>query len=93
MNDQIRGCGKDDHDTALTLYRLPLSGEPLPLSGGYRHVRCGYRPPSRIQNGILLCDTCIFRLGLLGLIDLSREASAVQAGCRPFNCRGSLFSA
>jgi hypothetical protein len=80
MNAHIRGCGKDDNDTALTLYRLPSSGEPSPLSGGYRHVRCGYRPPSRIQNGILLCDTCIFKLGLLGLRDLSREAPAVGAG-------------
>lgn len=78
MNDHIRGCGKDD--TALTLYRLPSSGEPLPLSGGYRHVRCGYRPPSRIQNGILICDTSIFKLALPTLRDFSREAPAVEGG-------------
>jgi len=31
-------------------------------------VRCGYRPVSKIQNGILLCDVCIAKLGLPALI-------------------------
>lgn len=48
MNDHIKGCGKDDKP--LTLYLLPLIGKPSPLSGGYHHVRCGYRPPSKIAD-------------------------------------------
>ena len=60
MNDYIKGCGRDDQ--TLTLYRISSSNGLSPLSGGYYHVRCGYRPPSKIQNGILLCDGCIIKL-------------------------------
>jgi len=69
MKDQLHGCCKDDRP--LTLYRLSAAGDPTPLSGSYWHVRCGYRPPSKIQNGILLCDACIARLGLLFLSSFS----------------------
>src|SRR5262245_16312444 len=74
MNDYIKGC--DRNDTSLTLYRLRSHSEPSPLSGGYGHVRCGYRPPSKIQNGILLCDACIAKFGLPALTD-ARLATAV----------------
>ena len=65
MNDHVKGCSKDDKP--LTLYLIPSSGEPSPLSSGYYHVRCGYRPPSKIKNGILLCDACVGKLGLPAL--------------------------
>jgi hypothetical protein len=67
MSDHIKGCGKDDKP--LTLYRIPSDGELSPLSGGYYHVRCGYRPPSKIKNGILLCDACVAKLGLPAVSD------------------------
>ena len=60
MSDYIKGCGRDDQ--ALTLYRISSTNGLLPLSGGYYHVRCGYRPPSKIQNSILLCEGCIVKL-------------------------------
>lgn len=62
MNDQIKGCGGDAKP--LTLYRISSNRELSPLSGAYRHIRCGYRPPSKIQNGILLCDSCVAKFGL-----------------------------
>jgi hypothetical protein len=77
MKDHIRGCGKDDKP--LTLYRIPSHGELAPLSGGYYHVRCGYRPPSKIKNGILLCDACVAKLGLHAVCDLLRDTPPVRA--------------
>jgi len=62
MKDHLQGCGKDDE--ALTLYRLADDFPPLPMSDGYWHVRCGYRPPARGARGILLCHECIAKLGL-----------------------------
>jgi hypothetical protein len=62
--DELQGCGKDDGP--LTLYRALNELPPTPLSGGYRHVRCGYRPNTRNPKhaGILLCDICITKFGL-----------------------------
>jgi hypothetical protein len=77
MNQQIKGCGKDDKP--LTLYCIPSYGEPSPLSGGYYHVRCGYRPPSKIKNGILLCDTCVEKFGLPAVCDTLRGTPSVRA--------------
>jgi len=62
MSDYLRGCGKDDEP--LTLYRVAQDFPPTPVSSNYWHIRCGYRPPSKIQNEILLCDDCIAKLGL-----------------------------
>jgi len=62
MKDQLQGCGKDDE--ALTLYRLAHGFAPLPVSDGYWHVRCGYRPPARAARGILLCRDCSAKHGL-----------------------------
>src|SRR5215470_14756022 len=62
MNDHLKGCGKDEG--ARTLYAVKDDAPPIPLGVNYWHVRCGYRPPSKIQNGILLCDACIAKLGL-----------------------------
>jgi len=62
MNHYLRGCGKDDGP--LTLYRIAEDLAPTPVRSNYRHIRCGYRPPSKIQNEILLCDHCIAKLGL-----------------------------
>lgn len=67
MKNNLHGCGNDDR--SLTLYRLAGGFSPTPLSANYWHVRCGYRPPSKLQNGILLCDACIAKLGLLALSD------------------------
>ena len=66
MRDHTRGCGKDDGPR--TLFRLADGSPPVPLGDNYWHVRCGYRPPSKIQNGILLCDVCIAKLGLAALV-------------------------
>ena len=77
MSDHIKGCGKDDKP--LTLYRIPSHGELSPLSGGYYHVRCGYRPPSKIKNGILLCDACVAKLGLPAVCDPLRDTASVRA--------------
>ena len=65
--DKLQGCGKDDG--ALTLYRDSNELPPTPLSGNYWHVRCGYRPPTTNpkHTGILLCDNCAARFGLLVL--------------------------
>jgi hypothetical protein len=62
--DELRGCGKNDGP--LTLYRVSNELPPMPLSGGYWHVRCGYRPTTRNSKhtGILLCDICVTKLGL-----------------------------
>lgn len=75
VSKPIKGCGKDDKPS--TLFLIPLNGELSPLRGGYYHVHCGYRPPSKIKNGILLCDSCVERLSLpaLSLNELSRISS------------------
>ena len=57
MSDHIKGCGKDDKP--LTLYRIPSHGELSPLSAGYYHVRCGYRPPSKIGSAQEFDGACI----------------------------------
>jgi hypothetical protein len=64
MKDELQGCGKDDGP--LTLYRVSNELPPTPLSGNYRHVRCGYRPNTRNpkHTGILLCDICVTKFGL-----------------------------
>jgi hypothetical protein len=62
MNVELKGCGKDEGPR--TLYLVKGSATPIPLGANYWHIRCGYRPPSKIQNGILLCDACIDKLGL-----------------------------
>jgi hypothetical protein len=77
MNAHIKGCGKDD--LPLTLYCLSSGSLPSPISGGYWHVRCGYRPPSKIKNGILLCDVCVAKLALPSLRDLPRDSAPIRA--------------
>jgi len=62
MNNHIKGCGRDEGQR--TLYVVKDNVPPVPSGANYWHVRCWYRPPSRIQNGILLCDACIAKLGL-----------------------------
>jgi hypothetical protein len=62
IRDEIKGCGKNEGQRTLFLVRN--GRPPIPLGANYWHVRCGYRPPSKIQNGILLCDDCITELGL-----------------------------
>ena len=78
MNAHIKGCGKGDQP--LTLYCLHSDNQPSPLSGGYWHVRCGYRPPSKIRNGILLCDSCVAKLLLPALRDTLSEVSVTRPG-------------
>ena len=70
MENHLQGCGKDD--APLTLYQLPAGAAPVPIANNYRHIRCGYRPPSKIRNGILLCNDCIVELRLPILGDSSR---------------------
>jgi len=78
MNERIKGCGKGD--AALTLYRVADGSLPIPLSGNCWHIRCGYRPRSKLQNGILLCDACIVKLGIPSLAD--RPLARLLPGAR-----------
>ena len=71
MNDHIKGCGKEEGPR--TLYVVKDGAPPIPLGAHYWHVRCGYHPPSRILNGILLCDVCIAELGLRASSNPKRE--------------------
>lgn len=66
MENRLKGCGK--YDGPRTLYLVKHDAPPIPLNASYWHIRCGYRPPSKIQNGILLCNECIvlLRLPILG---------------------------
>ena len=65
MKEPLQGCGIEEGP--LTLYRLADDLPPIALGGDYWHIRCGYRPPTRIHNarGILLCEACVAKLGLL----------------------------
>jgi len=56
MEIPFQGCGK--HDASLTLYRMVDGARAMAVSMNYSHISCGYRPPSKFADGILLCDDC-----------------------------------
>lgn len=56
MENHLQGCGKQD--APLTLYRVADRARPTAISSNYSHMACGYRPPSKFADGILLCDDC-----------------------------------
>jgi len=71
------GCGRTDAE--LILYEVsPLRARPL--TRGFTHLFCGYRPDSAgvDSEGIILCPDCAVSLGLPPLTD-----SGYEPGYRP----------
>ena len=58
---EVQGCGKQD--TPLTLYHIPVQGDPMPLGDGYIRLRCGHvAQHDATVYGVLLCEECATRL-------------------------------
>ena len=68
--DHIKGCGSEEGPRTLYVIK---HGDPIPLGANFWNIRCGYRPPTKNQNGILLCDGCIAELGLRASSDPKPE--------------------
>lgn len=61
MTTKVEGCGKQD--AALTLYHIPVQGDPMPLGDGYIRLRCGQVAQQEATSyGLLLCEDCSVRL-------------------------------
>jgi hypothetical protein len=58
---EVQGCGKQD--APLTLYHIPVQGDPMPLGDGYIRLRCGQVAQQEATSyGVLLCEECATRL-------------------------------
>ena len=58
---EVEGCGKQD--APLTLYHIPVQGDPMPLGDGYIRLRCGHVAQHETSSyGVLLCEECATRL-------------------------------